>query len=63
MAKSGLKHEDRVLLDGPGDLYGLLMDSQGSETEFNVLRDNEDITIMVEVPEMELPLRRLAFWL
>ena len=62
MAQSGLRPEDRVLLDGPGDLYRLLMDNQGSETEFKVLQDNEERTIIVNVPEMELPLRRLAFW-
>ncbi len=62
MAQSGLKPEDRVLLDGPVDLYRLLINSQGRDIEFNVLRDEEKITIMVSVPEMELPLGRVVFW-
>jgi hypothetical protein len=62
MDKSGLEPGDRVLLDGPISLYRSLMDSEDSEMEFPVLRDNVQLTVTVSVPEMKLPLRKLALW-
>ena len=62
MDKSGLKPDDRVLMQATSDLYKLLIDSQGKEANFLILRDKKEVTIKLKVPEMELPLRRVVFW-
>lgn len=61
MDKAGLKPEDQVQMDGTGELYKLLMNNQGKDAEFTVLRGRKEITIIVRVPEMDLPLRKVSF--
>lgn len=61
MDKAGLKPDDRVLMQTTSDLYRLLIDSQGKEASFSVLRDKKEMDITVKIPEMALPLRRMVF--
>lgn len=61
MAKAGLKPDDRILMQAVGHLYRLLINNQGKVVTFLILRDNNEVTIRVKVPEMELPLRRVTF--
>ena len=61
MDKAGLKSNDTVLMWSTSDLYRLLIDNQGKEAAFSVLRDKKGINITVKVPEMELPLKRVVF--
>jgi hypothetical protein len=61
MAKAGLKPDDQVLMQAVGDLYRLLINNQGEEVSFLILRDNKEVTISAKVPLMELPLRRVTF--
>lgn len=60
MEKSGLMLYDRVLLNSTFKLYRLLINNQGKEVTFNVLRNKQEVTIHVKVPEMELPLRKIS---
>jgi hypothetical protein len=62
MDKAGLKRDDRVLMNSTIKLYRLLIRNQGGETEFNILRDNKEVTIRLKVPAMKLPLRRGVVW-
>jgi hypothetical protein len=43
------------------DLYRLLIDNQGEEVTFFVLRDYTEVQIELMVPEMKLPLKRISF--
>jgi predicted metalloprotease with PDZ domain len=61
MDKAGLRPDDRVLMQATSDLYKLLIDSQGLEASFLVLRNKKKVTIKLKVPEMELPLRKMVF--
>ena len=60
MDRAGLKAEDRILMNSVPKLYRLLISNQGGEAEFKILRDKKEITMRVNVPEMELPLKRGA---
>ncbi len=62
MDKAGLRPDDQMLMEGPLVLYKLLIDNQGKEVAFNVLRDSKEITISVNVPEMHLPLGKFSFY-
>ena len=62
MQKAGLKKGDRVQMWNTCHLYRLLIENQGNEAEFSVLRDNKEIVIRVKVPEMELPLRKATYF-
>ena len=61
MDKGGLKRNDEVQMWSTNHLYKLLINNQGNEVTFSVLRDDKEITIRVIVPEMDLPLRRVSF--
>ena len=63
MEKSGLMHSDQVQMFSVSDLYRLLINNQGKEVSFSVLRDKKKIIIRVKVPYMELPLRNVSFLL
>ena len=63
MDKAGLKQNDVVQMWNTCHLYKLLINNQGKEVEFSVVRDSKKIIIRVKVPEMELPLRRVLFLL
>jgi len=60
MDKAGLKQDDVVQMWNTNHLYKLLINNQGKEVSFIVLRDKKKITIRVKVPEMDLPLRRVS---
>jgi hypothetical protein len=60
MDRAGLNVEDRVLMNSAPKLYRILIRNQGGEAEFKILRDKNEISIRVRVPEMELLLRRGA---
>lgn len=60
MDKAGLMRNDEVQMWSTGQLYKLLIGSQGKVAEFSVLRDKKEVTITVKVPEMELPLRSVV---
>ncbi len=60
MDEAGLKKDDIVQMWNTCHLYRLLINNQGKEVSFLVLRDKKEITIRVRVPEMELPLRRVV---
>ena len=62
MARAGLMRYDRVQMWSVSHLYRLLTDNQGKEVEFTVVRDSKKIIIRVKVPEMVLPLRRMALF-
>ena len=61
MDKAGLRKDDIVKMWSTSHLYTLLINNQGKEVSFLVLRDKKEITIRVRVPELELPLRRVSF--
>jgi hypothetical protein len=61
MDKAGLKQNDVVQMWNTNHLYKLLINNQGKEVSFIVLRDKKKIIIRVKVPEMDLPLRRVSF--
>jgi hypothetical protein len=61
MDEAGLKKDDIVQMWNTCHLYRLLINNQGKEVSFLVLRDKKEITIRVRVPEMELSLRRVSF--
>jgi hypothetical protein len=61
MEKSGLMRSDQVQMFSVSDLYRLLINNQGKEVSFTVLRDKKKIIIRVKVPYMELPLRNVSF--
>jgi hypothetical protein len=63
MDRAGLMVHDRVRMWSVSKLYRLLTDNQGKEVEFSVLRDKNKIIIRVKVPVMDLPFRRVSFWL
>ncbi len=62
MHKAGLKKGDRVQMWSTSHLYRLLIENQGNEAEFSVLRDNKKIIVRVKVPEMELPVRKATIF-
>ena len=62
MDKAGLKPDDRVLMNSTLKLYKLLIKNQGGEADFQILRDNTEVTIRLKIPAMELPLRRVVVW-
>jgi hypothetical protein len=61
MEKAGLMRYDQVQMFSVSDLYRLLINNQGIEVSFSVLRDKKKIIIRVKVPYMELPLRNVSF--
>ena len=61
METSGLKLYDRVQMSSVGELYKLLINNQGKEVTFLVLRNKKKTEICIKVPEMELPLRKFSF--
>ena len=61
MEKAGLMRYDQVQMFSVSDLYRLLINNQGKEVSFSVLRDKKKIIIRVKVPDMELPLRNVSF--
>ena len=58
MDEAGLKPKDQVLMNSTMRFYRLLIDNQGREAEFKVLREEKEIVLRVRVPEMKLILRR-----
>ena len=63
MDKAGLKKDDIVQMWNTCHLYSLLVNNQGKEVSFSVIRYEKEIIIRVMVPEMDLPLRKLSFLL
>jgi len=61
MHKAGLKPGDQVQMRGTSQLYELLINNQGGEAVIPVLRNNEEIFVRVRVPELEVPLKDVAF--
>jgi hypothetical protein len=61
MDKAVLMVGDHVQMFAVDDLYELLIENQGKEAGFTVLRDKKYIVIRVKVPELELPFRRVCF--
>lgn len=61
MDKAGLKPDDRVQMFAVNDLYILLIDNQGKVASFPILRNQEEMMILVSVPELDLPLLRVSF--
>jgi hypothetical protein len=61
MDKAGLRKEDIVQMWNTCHLYRLLINNQGKEVTFSILRDEKDIIIRVKVPEMDLPPRWVSF--
>jgi hypothetical protein len=61
MDKAGLKQFDVVQMWNTSHLYKLLINNQGKEVTFSVIRDEKEIIIRVMVPEMYLPLRKVVF--
>ena len=60
MYKSGLRIYDRVQMNSTFDLYKLLIENQGKDVNFLILREDKKIMIYVKVPEMILPLRKYS---
>lgn len=60
MEQSGLKVNDRIQMPSVAHLYRLLLNNQREEVSFIVLRKNVLVVINVQVPEMKVPLRKLA---
>jgi len=63
MHEAGLQKHDRVLMTGPGDLYGRIIHNQGSEVLIPVSRHGEPLIIKIMVPELEVPYARLCIFL
>ncbi len=61
MDKAGLKPEDRILFRSVEYFYKLLVNNQGKEVVFPVLRNNRVVTIKTKISEMDLPLQRVSF--
>jgi hypothetical protein len=60
MDKAGLKPYDRIQMNSTYKFYRLLINNQGKEVTFTVLRNKQELAINVEVPKMKLPLRKIS---
>jgi hypothetical protein len=50
-----------VIFNGTTQLYELLINNQGGEAVIPVLRNNEEIFVMVRVPTLNVPLADVSF--
>lgn len=61
MYMAGLKVGDQVQFDSVNDLYRLLVRNQGRSVGIPVRRNKRDITILIQVPELQVPLAGVSF--
>ena len=61
MDEAGLMIHDQLTLFSVNELYRLLIGNQCQEVSIIVRRKDEEHTIIIKVPEMELFLQRLSF--
>jgi len=60
---SGLMEEDTIRMGAVTQLYKLLIKNQGNEAYIPVIRDNEEITVIVKVPVLDVPLAKYSLFL
>lgn len=60
MDNAGLRIGDQVQMSSTSDLYRLLINNQGKEVSFPVSRDNKQLMIRINVPELDVPLKRIS---
>ena len=61
MDKAGFEPDDVVQLDDVNELYKLLIDNQTRKIIIPVVRGRKEINIRVKIPDLYVPLARVAF--
>jgi hypothetical protein len=61
MDEAGFKLNDVIQLDDVKELYKLLIDNQQHKIIIPIVRNRKEINIWVDVPELNVPLARVAF--
>ena len=61
MDKSGVKAGDHVQLYAVNDLYRLFLENQNREVAIKVKRNKELIDITINVPNLDVPFKRMSF--
>ena len=61
MDEAGLRTGDRIQMSAVNDLYKLLVNNQGSDVSFMIVRNKIKMEINVTVPELDVPLAAVSF--